>query len=73
MEANLMYFPQKTGSIFPDQGPPLFFDRIALPALPVDPDNLQISRFFTLIETPLNAPVFFRLKRPVSKNTRLKR
>jgi hypothetical protein len=69
VEADPRHFPQKTGSIFPGKKSPLFFDRNAPPALPEVPDNLLISRFFTPKGRPLNAPVFFRLKRPVSKNT----
>jgi hypothetical protein len=69
MEANPGDFPQKTGSIFPDQEPPLFFGRNAPPDLPEVLDNLLVSRFFTLKGTRLNMPVFFHLKRLVSKNT----
>jgi hypothetical protein len=69
MEANPGHFPGKTGPFFPVQKPPLFFGRNAHPDLPEIPDNLLISRFFTLKGTRLNMPVFFHLKRPVSKNT----
>jgi len=71
MDENFRYFPQKTGSIFPDQEPHLFFGRNAPPGIPGVPHNLLNIPFFTLKGTRLNAPVFFRLKRPVSKTTRL--
>ena len=65
--------PGKTGSLFPDQEPPLFFDHNAPPGQPEVPDNLQNHQFFTPKRTRLNCTVFSLLKRPVSKNNGLKR
>jgi len=65
-------FPGKPDHVFPDQEPPLFFDRNALPGIGKIPDNLLISRFFTITGRPLNCTVSSSLKRPVSGNTDLK-
>jgi len=70
--ADLMHFPGKTGSRFPDQEPPLFFGHIFIPVHPGVPLDQLILPIFTVKRTRLNCTVFFRLKRPVSKNTRLK-
>jgi len=56
--ADPRHFPGKPDRIFPDQEPPLFFGRIALPGTGEIPDNLWINRFFTITGSPLNAPVF---------------
>jgi hypothetical protein len=66
------HFPGKTGSLFPDQEPPLFFGHIFIPVHPgVLHDQLTLP-IFAVKRTRLNCTVFFRLKRPVSKNTDLK-
>lgn len=65
-------FSPKKYPLFPAREPPLFFGRNAPPALPDIPDNLRFSRFFTITGRPLKAPVFSRLKRPVSKNNDFK-
>jgi len=70
--ADPLHFPGKTDRIFPDQEPPLFFGRIALPDTGEIPDNLLISCFFTITGRPLNCTVFYSSKRPFSENTGLK-
>jgi hypothetical protein len=55
-------FSKKTGSLFPDQEPPLFFGRNAIPGIPGVPHNLLNPHFFTIIGTRLNCTVFSRLK-----------
>jgi hypothetical protein len=69
--ADPRHFPGKPDRVFPDQKPPLFFDRNALSGIGEIPNNLLISRFFTITGRPLNCTVFSYLKRPVSKNTDL--
>jgi len=55
-------FSKKTGSLFPDQEPPLFFGRNAIPGTPGVPHNLLNFPFFTFKGTRLNCTVFFPLK-----------
>jgi hypothetical protein len=64
--------PGKTGSLFPVQEPLLFFGHISIPVHPGVPHDQLILPLFTVKGTRLNCTVFFHLKRPVSKNTRLK-
>jgi hypothetical protein len=73
MEADPRHVPGKTGSLFPDQEPPLFFGHILIPVHSGVPHDQLILPIFAVKRTRLNCTVFFRLKRSVSKNTRLKR
>jgi hypothetical protein len=73
METDPGSFPRKTGSLFPDQEPPLFFGHIVIPGHSRVPHDQLIVPFFTIKGTRLNCTVFSRLKRSVSKNTCLKR
>ena len=70
--ADLMHFPGKTGLLFPDQEPPLFFGHILILVHPGAPHGQLILPIFTVKRTRLNCTVFSRLKRPVLKNTDLK-
>jgi len=69
MAADHMHFQGKTGPFFPFRNPLYFSVILPFLGIPEVPDDLLDSQFFTLKEMPLNMPVFFRLKRPVSKNT----
>ena len=65
-------FPEKPGRFSPFRNP-LYFQAINAFFSPFDAlyDQLHYP-FFTVKGTRLNWPVFSRLKRPISKNTRLK-
>src|SRR5208337_2215852 len=66
-------FPENRIAFSPLRDPPLFSGRICVPAASRGHVHHLVVPFFAMKGTPLNCTVFSRLKRPVFKNTGLKR